>query len=166
MHGRQSWVRSQSGLKRSGLRHEAKCLQVHVPAWGRVILCCLILTGAGQVMTADVAQSVQQETLEEKEANLRKQATGGLFQKWTFDQDRRNCVPAGFVAFSSREGPPADWMVQADISAPSSPNIVKASSDCGDDPCHQLLLALAQASVSLKPVDWHSLRVQRNTIYQ
>ena len=25
-------------------------------------------------------------------------------------------------------------------------------------------LLLAQASVSLKPVDWHSLRVQRNTI--
>lgn len=172
----------------------------------------------------DDAQAVQRETHEEKEANFKQQATGGLFQKWTFDQDRPSEVPAGFIGLASGDGRPAIWIVQGNTTAPSLPNVVAVSSRCSEGPCYQLLLAkgldyeypdltvrfrasegatgiggvvfgakdaanfyaavvdlvgltvqvvrmvggtetvLAQASVSLKQIDWHSLRVQRNTI--
>lgn len=190
----------------------------------RAIVRCFILAGACLVATGDEVQSVQRETPEEKEANLKKQATGGLFQKWTFDQDRPGEAPAGFVGLVSREGSPGQWIVQKDSSAPSPPNIVRGSSGCKVRTCYQLLLAhgldyeypdvtvrfrasegtvglgglafgtkdaanfygavvdlagpvvqvvrvvagdgrvLAQAPLALKSVDWHTIRVQRNTI--
>ena len=164
---------------------------------------------------------VQLETYEEKAANLKQQATGGLFQKWTFDQDQINHPPTGFEQDMANE-PSATWAVQASTTAPSLPNVVAGSSGCGEQ-CFQVLLAkeleyeypdltvrfhtpdgvgaggvvlgahdaknfyaavvdvvqrkahllrisngrrlsLAEASVHLKPVEWHSLRVQRNTI--
>jgi hypothetical protein len=170
------------------------------------------------------AQSVQWETPEEKEANLRQQATGGLFQKWTFDQDHPGSPPAGFVGLASLEGPPGQWTVQVDAGAPSPPNVVRGLSRCALRGCYQLLVAqgldyeypdvtvrfravqeiagfgglvfgardaenfyaavvdpagptvqvvrvvagdarvLAQAPVALKSVEWHTIRVQRNTI--
>jgi hypothetical protein len=167
------------------------------------------------------AYAVQQESHEEKEANLKKQSTGGLFHKWTFDQDELNKTPGGFAGRSSGDEPPATWTVQQDDTAPSRPNVVAVTSHCAG--CFQLLLAegldyeypdltvrfrggkgtaiggvvfgakdaanfyaavvdmtgltvqvirmldgketvLAQSPVKLKAVDWHSLRVQRNTI--
>jgi hypothetical protein len=168
------------------------------------------------------AQAVQRETHEEKEANLKQQATGGLFHKWTFDRDEPSQVPAGFVGRSTGETH-ATWAVLHDETAPSRPHVVAARSAC-DAGCYQLLLAdglqyeypdlsvrfrggegaaaiggmvfgakdaenfyaalvdldkktvqvvrmvegketlLGQASTQLKTVDWHSLRVQRNTI--
>ncbi|GKS65706.1 hypothetical protein YTPLAS72_30100 [Nitrospira sp.] len=164
---------------------------------------------------------VQLETHEEKAANLKQQATGGLFQKWTFDQDQIDHFPTGFEQDMANE-PPATWAVQASTTAPSLPNVVAGSSRCGEQ-CFQVLLAqgleyeypdlsvrfrslngvgagglvlgaqdaknfyaavvdavqekvhllrisngrrvsLAEASVHFKPVQWHSLRVQRNTI--
>lgn len=167
--------------------------------------------------------AVQNETREEKAANLRKQAVGGLFQRWTFDQNQLNTLPSGFVTGISNDEPLAHWIVQEHATAPSPPNIIAGSSTC-TQLCYQMLLAdgleyeypdlsvrfhaqegtpglgglvfgardtrnfyaavvdpvgrkaqlvrlsdgrelsLAQASISLKPVDWHSLRVQRNTI--
>jgi hypothetical protein len=172
----------------------------------------------------DDAQAVQRETQEEKEINLMKQAMGGLFQKWTFDQDRPNEVPPGFVGIASGNGKPASWVVQGNATAPSPPNVVAVSSRCPAPPCYQLLLArgfdyeypdltvrfrasegtagiggmvigakdaenfygvvvdlvgltvqvvrmvagyetvLDQVPVKLKQIEWHSLRVQRNTI--
>lgn len=168
------------------------------------------------------AQAVQRESHEEKEANLKQQATGGLFHRWTFDRDEPSRVPAGFVGHSSGE-PQATWAVRKDETAPSRPHVVAARSAC-DAGCYQLLLAeglqyeypdlsvrfrggdgsaaiggmvfgakdagnfyaalvdldkkivqvvrmvegketiLGQAPTQLKAVDWHSLRVQRNTI--
>jgi hypothetical protein len=185
---------------------------------------CLLLAGAGTVGFGGNAQAVPRESHEEKEANLKKQATGGLFQKWTFDQDRPNEIPAGFVGLATDNGQPAGWAVQGNPTAPSLPNVVSATSRCAAGKCYQLLLAkgldyeypdltvrfrrsegtsakgglvfgaknaanfyaaavdlvgltaqvvrvvegqetvLAQAPVKLKEVDWHSLRVQRNTI--
>jgi hypothetical protein len=173
--------------------------------------------------TAEPLRAVQRESAQEKEANLKQQATGGLFRKWTFDQDRLNDSPADFAGLSS-DGRQATWTVQQDATAPSGPNIVAASSQCDAASCYRLLIApglnyeypdlavrfrerngvpasggvafgvkdagtfyaavvdlagrtaqvvrvidgnesvLAQVPVTLKPVDWHSLRVQRNTI--
>ncbi len=167
--------------------------------------------------------AVQRESQEEKEANLKKQATGGLFRQWGFDRDEVNAVPTGFVGRLSGEGHQAPWTVIQDETAPSRPHAVAIRSDCPAG-CSQLLLAqgldyeypdvtvrfrsadgaaamggvvfgvkdpanfyaavvdlsgptilvirmvdgketvLAQAPTKLKAVDWHSLRVQRNTI--
>ncbi len=166
---------------------------------------------------------IQKETQEEKAANLKMQATGGLFQKWTFDQDLLHAQPSSFVKGRSTDEPLADWVVQSHATAPSPPHVIVGSSSC-THLCYQVLLAdglqyeypdlsvrfhaqegtsglgglvfgardtrnfyaavvdpigqtvklvrlsdgrelsLAQASINLKKVDWHSLRLQRNTI--
>ena len=188
----------------------------------RRIFVPLVLATVSVAVMVTSSAAVQRESHEEKEANLKKQATGGLFHQWTFDQDEQNQVPAGFAGQSRGEGG-ATWTVLKDESAPSSPNVVAAQSRCAAA-CYQLLLAdkldyeypditvrfrsgsqepaigglvfglkdsenfyaavvdvvertvqvirivggnetvLAQTPVQLKPVDWHSLRVQRNTI--
>jgi hypothetical protein len=190
----------------------------------RPSLCILLLAGWAVLAVADGAWAVPRESQEEKEVNLKRQATGGLFQKWTFDQDQPNQLPAGFVALASGEGRSAEWTVQTDVDAPSPTQIVAVSSLCEVEPCDHLLLAtgfkyeypdlavrfrvregasgvggvvlgaqdasnfyaavvdladstarvirvvggkevvLAQSPVTLKRTDWHSLRVQRNTI--
>ncbi|MBX3331159.1 MAG: hypothetical protein KF722_12195 [Nitrospira sp.] len=189
----------------------------------RTGLFVLLVTGLGLAMGYTLSYGVQNETQEEKAANLKKQAKGGLFQKWTFDMDQPNAQPSGFVKGISTDEPLANWIVQGHATAPSPPNIVAGSSSC-TQLCYQVLLAdgleyeypdlsvrfhaqegtaglggivfgvrdtrnfyaavvdpigrkaqlvrisngrelpLAQASISLKKVDWHSLRVQRNTI--
>jgi hypothetical protein len=189
---------------------------------GRRALCMLAVFGMSFAGGEPHTFAVQRETQEEKEANLKKQAAGGLFHKWTFDKDALNTVPAGFTGRSSDQAQPATWSVQPDETAPSRPNVLAVASSCAG--CHQLLLAegldyeypdvtvrfrsgdgaaatggiafgakdvanfyaavvdlkgltvqvirvvdgreavLAQAPVKLKQVDWHTLRVQRNTI--
>ncbi len=197
---------------------------LHCTARFETIIRSLLFAVGIVVCVGDNAQAVQRESHEEKEANLKQQATGGLFQKWTFDQDQLNQAPAGFVGLASGNGQPASWIVQGNATAPSLPHVVAISSRCANGPCYQLLLAkgfdyeypdltvrfhasegaaaiggvvfgakdaanfyaavvdlvgltvqvvrmvngnetvLAQAPVKLKDVDWHSLRVQRNTI--
>ena len=187
-------------------------------------LCCLFLAGCGVMAVASEALAVPRESQEEKEVNLKRQATGGLFQKWTFDQDQPQKAPAGFTALASGEGRPAEWTVQTYADAPSPSQIVAVSSLCEAEPCDQLLLAtgfkyeypdlavsfrvqagasgiggvvlgvqdasnyyaavvdlagatarvvrvvggkevvLAHSPVTLKQTEWHSIRVQRNTI--
>lgn len=184
----------------------------------------LLVAGLGLVMMGyTLSYGVQKETPEEKAVNLKKQATGGLFQRWTFDQDQVNTLPGGFIRGNSNDEPLANWIVQAHETAPSPSNIIAGSSSC-TQLCFQALLvdgleyeypdlsvrfhaqqgtaglggiafgvrdtrnfyvavvdsigqkvqlvrlsngrelSLAQASISLKKVDWHSLRIQRNTI--
>ncbi len=182
----------------------------------------LLLASLGWLVGTSSSYGVQTETHEEKAANLKKQATGGLFQKWTFDQDQIHGLPDGFEQGVSVDGSPATWAVLASTNAPSVPNVVAGSSICAQG-CYQVLMAkeleyeypdlsvrfhapdgagagglvlgardaknfyaavvdpvlrkaqlirisdgrgtpLAEASVNLKQVDWHSLRVQRNTI--
>lgn len=170
------------------------------------------------------ASAVPRENHEEKEANLKQQATGGLFHKWTFDKDATKSIPGGFVPLSSGAGVSAIWSVEADETAPSAPNVVMGTSACEESICFRLLIAqgleyeypdltmrirsadevagvggfvfalrdaqnfyaalidlgakraqvirviegvttvLGQTAVTLKPIDWHSLRAQRNTI--
>ncbi|MBK9308970.1 MAG: hypothetical protein IPM58_18185 [Nitrospira sp.] len=186
------------------------------------IMCsALFFVSLGWLVGSGSSYGVQLETHEEKAANLKQQATGGLFQRWTFDHDQIDHLPEGFEQDIANE-PPATWVVQASTTAPSLPNVVAASSGCGAQ-CFQVLLAkeleyeypdltvrfhvpdgvgaggvvlgahdgknfyaavvdsvqrkahllrisngrrvsLADAPVHLKPVEWHSLRVQRNTI--
>lgn len=187
------------------------------------MVCVSFVIGLGLVLAALSAYAIQNETHEEKAANLRKQAVGGLFKKWTFDQDRSNAQPTGFVKSVSTDEPLAEWIVQGHATAPSPSHVVTGSSTCTQN-CYQLLLAegmryeypdvsvrfhtpegavgsggvalgvrdarnfyaavvdplsrqvrfvrlsdglatvLGHGSVNLKPVEWHSLRVQRNTI--
>ena len=182
-----------------------------------------LVTAISLLLGSSSAGAVLNETREEKAANLRKQAVGGLFQKWTFDQDLPNAQPTSFVKGSSTGESLADWIVQGHATAPSPPHVIVGSSRC-TSLCYQVLLAegleyeypdlsvrfhaqegtaglggmvfgvhdarnfyaavvdsvgqtvrlirlsngrelpLAQASVNLKPVEWHSLRLQRNTI--
>lgn len=181
----------------------------------------LFFVSIGWPVGSGSSYGIQLETQEEKAANLKQQATGGLFQKWTFDQDQIDHLPEGFEQDMSNESS-ATWAVQTSTTAPSLPNVVVGSSRCGEL-CLQVLLAkeleyeypdltvrfqapdgagaggvvlgahdaknfyaavvdsvqrkahllrisngrrlsLAEASVHLKPVEWHSLRVQRNTI--
>lgn len=193
-------------------------VRIHTMMW------CLLVAGGSIAAMGESVQAVQLESHEEKEANFKQQSTGGLFKKWTFDQDQSNEAPPGFVGLASGDGQPAKWVVQGNATAPSLPNVVTVSSRCAAGPCYQLLLAegldyeypditvrfrasegkagiggvvlcakdaanfyaavvdlvgltvhmvrmvagnetvLAQAPVTLKQVDWHSLRVQRNTI--
>ncbi|HEY5931288.1 MAG TPA: hypothetical protein VIT63_00135, partial [Nitrospira sp.] len=74
----------------------------------RMVLCALFASihiVAGYTST----YAVQNETREEKAANLRKQAVGGLFQRWTFDQSQLNTLPSGFVTGISNDEPLAHW---------------------------------------------------------
>ena len=175
-------------------------------------------------VVAGPASAVPRENHEEKEANLKQQATGGLFHKWTFDKDATKSIPEGFVPLSFGAGVSAIWSIESDETAPSAPNVVMGASSCEESNCFRLLIAqgleyeypdltmrirsvegtagtggfvfgvrdaqnfyaalvdlgakraqvlrviegvvtvLGQTAVTLKPIDWHSLRVQRNTI--
>lgn len=199
---------------------------VHVSHVGRNLLATLALlsvVGTVFMIEPSLSYGVQRETQEEKAANLKQQAKGGLFQQWPFDQESPGRLPNGFVSAVSGEELLAEWVVQQHPTAPSPPNIVAASSNCRQL-CYQVLLAegmqyeypdvsvrfhaapgtggsggvvvgardaknfygaivdlatqqvrfirlssgvatmLGQTPVNLKPVDWHTLRVQRNTI--
>ena len=105
------------------------------------ILCSLFLACWSVLAVVDTVWAVQRETHEEKESNLKQQAKGGLFQKWTFDQDQLNHVPAGFAVFVAGDGLPGEWTVQADTGSPSPSNVLAVSSNCGAEQCYQLLLA-------------------------
>lgn len=188
----------------------------------------MFATGLGVVLVVFAAvgpvSAVPRENHEEKEANLKQQAIGGLFHKWTFDSDPTKSIPAGFVPLSFGAGTSAIWSVESDETAPSAPNVVAGTSGCDESTCLRLLIAqgleyeypdlamrlrtadggagvggfvfgvkdaqnfyavlvdlgakraqvirviegvttvLGQTAVTMKPIDWHSLRVQRNTI--
>ena len=188
----------------------------------------MFATGLGVALVVFAAvgpvSAVPREIHEEKEANLKQQATGGLFHKWTFDSDPTKSIPAGFVPLSFGAGTSAIWSVESDETAPSVPNVVAGTSGCDESTCLRLLIAqgleyeypdlamrlrtadggagvggfvfgvkdaqnfyavlvdlgakraqvirviegittvLGQTAVTMKPIDWHSLRVQRNTI--
>jgi hypothetical protein len=104
-------------------------------------LCGWLLAGFGVMAMAHEALAVQRETHDEKEFNLKQQATGGLFRKWTFDQEQPNQAPAGFVGAVAGNGRPAEWTVQADAEAPSPPQVLAVSAECGTERCDQLLIA-------------------------
>ena len=172
------------------------------------------------------SQAIQAESRMEKEANLKGQAQGGLFNRWTFDQQKPGEAPAGFSMLEFGEGPAADWTIKVDTDAPSASNILAANSSCQAVTCYRLIVAngfqyeypdvsvrmrfpvdattgvggvvfgvkdathfyavvvdlvtktlevsrvvdgketrLGRSSITPKAVPWHTLRIQRNTIF-
>jgi hypothetical protein len=87
------------------------------------------------------SQAIQAESQTEKEANLKGQAQGGLFNRWTFDQQESGEAPAGFSMLGFGEGPAADWMIKADRDAPSASNILVGHSSCRAETCYRLIVA-------------------------
>jgi hypothetical protein len=184
-----------------------------------------MVLGCWWVGTPLQTSAIQAETQAEKEANLQRQAKGNLFNQWNFDKSPGEDFLVGFIRLELGDGPEAIWRVKAEATAPSSPNIVEASSSCASLNCYRLLVAqglgyeypdisvrirgdgnatkglsgvalgvrdplnfyaavvdLGQKSIEVlrvvdgretrlgrtgikpKPVAWHTLRVQRNTI--
>ena len=87
------------------------------------------------------SHAIQAESRTEKEANLKGQAQGGLFNRWTFDQQKPGEAPAGFSMLEFGEGPAADWTIQADCDAPSASNILVVNSSCQSVSCYRLIVA-------------------------
>ena len=85
--------------------------------------------------------AIQAESRTEKEANLKGQAQGGLFNRWTFDQQKSGEIPAGFSMLGFGEGPAADWTIKADADAPSASNILAVNSSCQSVTCYRLIVA-------------------------
>jgi len=89
----------------------------------------------------DRSHAIQAESRAEKEANLKGQAQGGLFNRWTFDQQKSGEAPAGFSMLEFGEGPAADWTIKADADAPSVSNILAVNSSCQAVTCYRLIVA-------------------------
>ena len=191
--------------------------------FGLVVIAAVLLGEWGGF--AVEAPAIQKENQAEKEANLKGQALGGLFNRWTFDGQKPNEVPADFSILSLGDGAEGAWTIQADVDAPSAPNSLRSESSCQSPSCYRLLVAnklqyeypdvsvrlrfpaeggagrggivvglrdaknfyaaivdlaskklevirvidgqvtqLGQTVIVPKAVDWHSLRVQRDTI--
>ncbi|MEO8338545.1 MAG: hypothetical protein ABI604_02380 [Nitrospirota bacterium] len=89
----------------------------------------------------EYSHAIQAESRMEKEVNLKGQARGGLFNRWTFDQQNLGEPPAGFSMLEFGEGPAADWTIKADHDAPSASNILTANSSCQVVSCYRLIVA-------------------------
>lgn len=190
---------------------------------GRCSVLALVLSCS--TFTPTPASAIQMETSAEKQANFKQQALGGLFHRWTFDQQTSEDALSGFSKFLVGGNGAPVWTVAPEKEAPSPPNILKADSSCQTKTCYQLLVAekleyeypdvsvrlrypaeggvgqggivigfkderhfyaaivdvaanrlevvrvlgeevtvLGEAAITPKPVEWHSLRMNRDTI--
>jgi hypothetical protein len=196
-------------------------LQTCSSAWMLSLVGRSSITAAALILLCGPAIAIQKETTTEKAQNLERQVKGGLFNFWDFDKQAPGGTPQGFAVMTYGEGPVGSWTVQADPTAPSTPQAVLAVSTCAA--CSQLLIAqdfqyeypdlavrlrqtegqgsvgmvfglkdpmnfyaalvdlsgktlrvvrvvggkesvLGEAPLKMKPVEWHTFRVQRNTI--
>ena len=185
----------------------------------------LILVLVHKPVSPVPVSAIQMESSAEKQANFKQQAFGGLFHRWTFDQQTADDALSGFSQFVVGGDAPPVWAIGPDNEAPSPPNILKAGPSCRSDSCYQLLVAdklqyeypdvtvrlrypaeggvgeggiviglkdpqhfyaaivdlaakrleivrvlgdqvtvLGETAITPKPVDWHSLRMNRDTI--
>jgi hypothetical protein len=190
-----------------------------------VVLAWAVIAGEWS-FCVERSHAIQAESHAEKETNLKDQAQAGLFNRWTFDQQKSGEAPAGFSMLGFGEGPPADWTIKVDSDAPSASNILVVKSSCQAVTCYRLIVAngfqyeypdvsvrmrfpldaatgvggvvfgvkdathfyaavvdlatktlevsrvvdgqetkLGRSSMTSKPVPWHTLRIQRNTIF-
>jgi hypothetical protein len=86
-------------------------------------------------------EALQAESQTDKETNFKRQALGGLFNQWTFDQQRPDETPSGFSPMDLGEGPAAVWQVALDAEAPTKPNVLRGSSSCQQSSCYRLIVA-------------------------
>ena len=99
----------------------------------------ILVLALGQSATS--AWAIQMESSAEKQANFNQQALGGLFHRWTFDQQTPGDALSGFTQFVVGEDAAPVWTIAPQQEAPSPPNILKAESSCRTDSCYQLLVA-------------------------
>jgi hypothetical protein len=191
---------------------------------GPLLLAFTLVVGQSTLLTERVS-AIQTESQAEKQANFKQQALGGLFHRWTFDQQKPEDALGEFSQLVVGGGSAAVWTIGTDGEAPSPPNILKAGSSCQTASCYHLLVAntlkyeypdvtvrlrfpaeggvgrvgiviglkdekhfyaavvdlvakklevirvlgeqvtvLGEAAITPKPVDWHSLRINRDTI--
>lgn len=93
------------------------------------------------IVCIERSHAIQAESRMEKEANLQGQVQGGLFNRWTFDQQKSGEAPVGFSMLEVGEGPAADWMVKADPEAPSASNVLTVNSSCQTETCYRVIVA-------------------------
>ena len=105
-----------------------------------VVLALAVIAGEWS-FCIERSHAIQAESRTEKEANLKGQAQGGLFNRWTFDQQNPREAPAGFSMLEFGEGPAADWTIKTDTDAPSAPNILAVNSSCQAVTCYRLIVA-------------------------
>jgi hypothetical protein len=105
-----------------------------------VVLALAVIAGEWN-FCIEQSHAIQAESRTEKEANLKGQAQGGLFNRWTFDQQKSSEAPAGFSMLEFGEGPTADWTIKADADAPSASNILAVNSSCQAVTCYRLIVA-------------------------
>lgn len=176
-------------------------------------------------LLSEHVSAIQTESQAEKQANFKSQALGGLFQRWTFDQQKPEEALGEFSQWVVGGDSPTVWTISADAEAPSPPNILKGGASCQTGSCYHLLVAnkleyeypdvtvrlrfpaegnvgrggiviglkdethfyaavvdlaakklevvrvlgeqvtvLGETAITPKPVDWHSLRINRDTI--
>ena len=82
--------------------------------------------------------AIPTENQAEKQANFKQQALGGLFHRWTFDQQKPGDALSAFSQFIVGSNASPVWTVSAEADAPSPPNILKAESSCQTGICYQL----------------------------
>lgn len=105
-----------------------------------VVLAWIVIAGEWS-FCVERSQAIQAESHTEKEVNLKGQAQGELFNRWTFDQQKSGEAPAGFSMLGFGEGPAADWTVKMDSDAPSASNVLAANSSCQAVSCYRLIVA-------------------------
>lgn len=105
-----------------------------------IVLAGAVIAGAWSVCV-EWSYAIQAESHTEKEANLKGQIEGGLFNRWTFDQQKSGEAPAGFSMLGFGEGGAADWTIKADTEAPSGANILAVNSSCQGVTCYRLIIA-------------------------
>jgi hypothetical protein len=189
-----------------------------------LLLAFVLILVQGALLVKGVS-AIQTESQAEKQANFNQQALGGLFQRWTFDQQKPEEGLEDFSQLVVGGDFATGWTISADAEAPSPPNILKAGSSCQTGSCYQMLIAnklhyeypdvtvrlrfpaegsvgrggiviglkdekhfyaalvdlaakklevvrvlgeqvtvLGETAITPKPVEWHSLRINRDTI--
>lgn len=107
----------------------------YIQPWVLSILFFILVQGPSSV------SAIQTETSAEKQANFNQQALGGLFHRWTFDQQTPEDALSGFTSFVVGEDAAPMWAITAQQESPSPPNILKGEPSCRTDSCYQLLVA-------------------------
>ena len=107
----------------------------------RIFIVVLAVIAGEWSVCIERSHAIQAESRAEKEANLQGQVQGGLFNRWTFDQQKSDEAPFGFSMLGFGEGPAADWRIKADRDAPSASNILSVNSSCQAVSCYRLIVA-------------------------
>lgn len=126
----------------SGMMTNKRNMSMKLRSVSRAVMMCVLAMIAGE-WSCDVERShaIEVESRTEKEANLQGQIQGGLFNRWTFDQQKSGEAPVGFSMLGFGEGPAADWMVKADPDAPSASHVLAVHSSCPAATCYRLIVA-------------------------